>query len=199
MRLALGLAAGVVLLATGGCGTLSATPSPTPTSPIAGGVVGPFYFSHPSSWTTSTAGAPQRDRTVLGFVVSPPATAVQSCGPDYVVGGGGCAELVSVPDGTVVLTMSGWTQSSCSMTAQAVVSAEVASGWTSQTIGGLPAAYDHGAAAPGGFTRTWEIAGPTKGDCTVYEVKAQFGPSATALAADVDALVASIQVRIPGQ
>ncbi len=198
MRLALGLAAGVVLLTVSGCGILSGTPTPAPTSPIAGGIVGPMTFSYPSSWATSAAGAPQKDRTIFGFVVSPPATATQSCGPDYVAGGGGCAALVSVPAGTVVLTMSGWTESSCSQTAAQVVSADVASGWTSQTIGGLPAAYDHAASDAAGFTRTWEIAGPAKGDCTVYEVKAQFGPSAAALATDVDTLVASIQIRIPG-
>ncbi len=198
MRLAGGLAAALVLLTAGGCGILSATPTPAPTSPIAGGTVGPMIFSYPSSWTTSTAGAPQKDRTVFGFVASPPATATQSCGPDYVAGGGGCAELVSVPEGTVVLTMSGWTESACSQTAQAIVSADVASGWASQTIGGRQAAYDQAAVDPSGFTRTWEIVGPQKGDCTVYEVKAQFGPSAAGLAGDVDALVASLRIMIPG-
>jgi hypothetical protein len=198
MRLARGLAAAFALLAVGGCGILSATPTPAPTSPIAGGVVGPMSFTYPSSWSTSTAGAPQKDRTVFGFVTSPPATATQSCGADYVAGGGGCAELVSVPEGTVVLTMSGWTQSACSQDAQAIVSSDVASGWTSQTIGGLAAAYDHAAADLGGFTRTWEIAGPQKGDCTVYEVKAQFGPSATGLASEVDTLMASLRIMTPG-
>ncbi len=197
-KASLALAAALVLLTANACGILSGTPTPSPTSPIAGGIVGPFSFSYPSSWTVGIAGAPQHYRTVFGFVTSPPAAARESCGPDYIAGLGGCAELVQAPEGTVALTMAGWTQPPCTQNAQAVVSADVASGWEAQTIGGLPAAYDKKAADPAGFTRTWEIAGPAKGDCTVYEVKAQFGPSATALAAEVDMLVASIHIRIPG-
>ena len=190
-------AAAAVAVALGACGALAGTPAPTPTPPIAGGIVGPFAFSYPSSWTVVIAGAPQHYRTVFGFAVSPPATAAESCGPDFLSGLGGCDERVSVPAGTVVVTLSAWVQPTCAPNAQAIVAADVASGWTSLSVDGLAAAFDDTAAAASGFTRTWEIAGPAKGDCNVYEVKAQFGASAADLGPAVDALVASMQFRLP--
>lgn len=185
--------AAIVALSGGACGILSSSPSPSPTPIISGGNVGPFAFAYPSAWTIEIAGAPQSYRTVFGFLVSPPATATESCAPD-----GTCAEQVSVPDGTVVITMAGWAQPECNPDAATTVSNYVASGWVAQTIGGLPAAYDNAATDAAGFTRMWEIAGPATGDCTVYELKARFGPSATELAADVDALVSTLQIRMPG-
>jgi hypothetical protein len=190
------LAAVAVALAAGGCGALSATPTPTPVPEIIGGQVGPFSFSYPSAWSFEIAGAPQHYRTVFGFVVAPPATARETCGPD--AASAGCDEQVTVPSGSVAITMAAWAQPDCVQTAQEIVAADVAQGWMSVTVGGRPAAYDQAAADPAGFTRTWEIAGPAKGDCSVYELKAQFGASAAGLAPKVDALVASINIRIPG-
>ena len=158
MRLVAAVAA---MVAVSACGGTAGTPAPTPTSPspIAGGIVGPFAFSYLSSWFVVAAGAPQHYRTVFGFVVSPPATAAESCGPDVLAGMGGCDEQVDVPAGAVAVTLSAWVQPPCKPNAQAIVAADVASGWTSRTVAGLAAALDDTAAAAAGFTCSWEIAG----------------------------------------
>ena len=176
--------------------TAAVTPSPTPAA-ISAAVLGPFAFDAPATWTITRAGHPQHYRTVQGFVATPGASARETCGPEYIPGLGGCDEQIGVPDGGVVVAFTSRVQPPCLADARATVASDVAAGWRPMTIDGLPAAYDAVPVDPSGFTRTWEIAGPQPGDCSVYEVRAQFGAAAEERVPVVDAIVASLTIEVP--
>ena len=191
-----GLAVLAVALAAAGCAAPTPTPGPTPT-PLSQVVLGPFAFSAPTSWTVVATGNPAHYETLYGFVAAPPATATETCGPNYIPGLGACDDTLTVPSGSVVVSFRQFVNGACHPTAAGQLAQDEAAGWTPTQVSGLTSAVDRPVLGESGATWTWHLAGPGADGCELDEVKARFGDKSTALGAAVDALAASLEVSAP--
>ena len=92
------VAVAVTLLALGACTTSVVPPSASVSAVLLTHItLGPFAFDAPRDWTITPTGNPSHYFEIFGFVAAPPATATETCGPDYIPGGGACDDTVTLP------------------------------------------------------------------------------------------------------
>ena len=154
--------------------------------------LGGLSFDHPGDWTVTAADVPLHYETVLGFLTSPGASARESCGPDYVPGGGGdCAETSTVPTGSAVLRLSRWD-------GPPVIKGPIAdlvdAGWQSMTIAGQPAAYMDHSGRMAGQSVEWRIAAGGADSLASYGIVATISGPPAGLRAQIDAMLATLRI-----
>jgi hypothetical protein len=184
--LAFGIALASVLAACG---------SPAPSAPtVRHSTLGPFAFDAPSGWQLIPTGNPSHYQTIFGFLAAPPATASETCGPDYIPGLGGCDDSIAVPAGSVVVSFRGFVNGACYPNATSQLADDRAAGWTDAKVAGLVGAANRPALADAADTWTWQYAKPGADTCFLYEVRARFGPKSAGVAPLVDAMVGSLVI-----
>ena len=158
--------------------------------------LGGLSFDHPGDWTVTAADVPLHYETVLGFLTSPGASARESCGPDYVPGGGGdCAETSTVPTGSAVLRLSRWD-------GPPVIKGPIAdlvdAGWQSMTIAGQPAAYMDHSGRMAGHNVEWRIAAGGADSLASYGIVATINGPPAGLRAQIDAMLGTLKIAPQG-
>jgi hypothetical protein len=180
----------VLVIGISGC----AGPAPSGSASLAHGVLGSFAFDYPAGWTLTPTGNPAHYGTIFGFLAAPPATASETCGPDYLPGLGPCDDTLSTPPGSVVIAFREFENGACHPDAEQMVADARASGWTPLTVSGLTSSANRPPLGAAAATWTWDMAETGQAYCVIAEVRASFGPASSSLGPAVDGIVASLQL-----